>query len=241
MDLSVYYALLFLIIAVSLFVVMWLLTKKSSSDRYNQSSIQLLGEKDYQVEWVYTVSDKHSSFAVISSGTQDTKASRNISVFAGEAVKNAYLDYFHKSASTENFFKTAIDKANKTIADNVLEQNIRPDITAMLIKDGFLHVADIRDTLQGGAVYIYKNGALREIKNKKRISKLFITKVRLDGSEVVLMASKHAVSSLDERDILLCLRGNFEPIQKCEQLCDIILNKRLKEQGNVTIVVAYNQ
>jgi len=213
-----------------------LFRKKHYDRSYAHGSGQVLGERDYQVECFYAVSMGQSTFAAITGGNKDAKIDRSVAILAIETLKDMYQRLWHKKTSIEYFFAQAIKDVNKAIIDNALEQNFRPSVMISAIENGFLYVSEIHDNIYGGAVYLYRNGKLREIRNKRKISVLRISRIKLSGNEIVLIASKGFASSLVESEIISCLSDTKHPSQRCQLLRSTILQKHLKNQDNATMI-----
>ena len=209
---------------------------KYANHYYEYNSAQILGERDYQAECFYVTSQGQSLFAIITDGIKDAKIGRSVALFAIESFKDMYYSGLYKKIPAQRFFEQAVAKTTKALADNGLEQNRRPAITALIIEAGFLYVAEVHDNIHGGAVYLCKDNKLQVVRKTKKISSVVVSRIKLVGDEVLLLASDGVTKSLSEMAILHSLSDKHHP-NKCQNLKNLILKKHIREQENATLIV----
>jgi len=169
----------------------------------------------------------------------NSRYGRNIAELAVEILKDEYMHELYRATSRDVFFENAIEKVRKAIKDNVLEHNVSPAILAFIVEDGYIDVAETYGGLRGNSLYICRNQRLLEMTNRKRrgISSVFVTRTKIVGDEVIMVASKGAASSLTEMQIISYLSKPEHPKLKCKKIESLIRKKQLKDQENVTIII----
>ena len=212
-------------------------SKKFTESKYTYNAIQLLGSREFQTECFDVILSDRSLFAVIAGGNADTKLGRNIATLIVETLKNEYRHESYNTANMEEFFRKSIKKAHKTISDNVYEHNTPPSILIVIIENGFLNIAEMHGSLRGNSVHVHRDKHLIEITNRKTISSIQVSRLKLTGDEIIMMASKGATSSLTETNIISCLSGSTHPRWKNKKIEDSIKRKYLKNQDNVTVII----
>ena len=211
--------------------------RKGQNYRCVYTAAQILGECDFQVECFHAEAVGNTLFAIITDGIKDARHGRNMANYALEIFKDEYRSGLHKKILMERFFQQAIGKISKTIADHTVAQNRRPAIIALIIENGVLYIAELHDNIHGGGVYICKNNQIQLIRRTKKISSVVVSEIKLMGDEVILLASNGTISSLSEMAILHGLTDKHHP-NKAKKLRDLIIQKRIREQPNATIIVA---
>ena len=238
---------IYILITVSLFIALLVVikavyilpknSKKLIKSKYTYNSLQLLGSKEFQTECLDVISADRSLFAVLASGNADTELGRNIATLVVETLKNEYRHEPYDFANMKYFFEKSIEKARKVISDNVYEYNTPPSILVIIIEDGFLNIAEMHGNLRGSVVYMYRDKHLIEITNRKTISSTQVSRIKLTGDEIIMMASKGTTISLNETEIITCLSDPIHPQWKNKKIEDIIKRKHLKSQDNVTVII----
>jgi len=241
------WAIIYVMIVVFLFLILLLVakaillfpknTRKNSILKYAYNGIQLQGSKEFQTEHFDVLSSERSLFAVIVSGNIDTKPGISIAKLAVETLKNEYSHEPYNPENMEEFFTKAIKKAHKAVSDNGFEHNTPPSIIVVVIENKFLNIAETHGSLRSNSVYLFRGKRLIEVTNRKTISSIQVSRIKLTGDEIIMMASKGVTTSLDEADIIRCLSGVAHPRWRCQRTETIIKQKYLKEQDNVTVVI----
>ena len=214
-----------------------LLPKKPTQTKFIYCNSQLLGEKDVQSECIGVISSDTSLFAVIASGNIDNRQGCFNAEVALETFKDAYKAGSYKEMPIDTFFDQAMTKTLKTISDNVYEHNTPPSVIIAVMEKGYLHIAESHGNLRGSTVYLYKTGRLFELNISRTVSHTKVSTIKLNGNEVIMIASKGAAQSLKEIEIIRCLSQAMPPIRKCGKIETIIKNKRLINQENASFII----
>ena len=237
--LAAVFMLLLLLIILKILLLLPKTEKKPTKSQYKYSSTQFSGDREYLTECFDVLTSANSLFAVLVSGNMNSRFGRNIAELVVEILKDEYMHELYRSASRDTFYNNAIEKVHKAIKDNVLEHNVMPAIVAFILEGDYMDVVETYGGLRGNSLYLCKDRRLNEITNRKRrgISSILVSRLKIMGDEVIMMASKGTSSSLTEMEIIGFLSRSDHPRIKCERMERLIQKKQLKNQDNVSIIV----
>jgi len=208
---------------------------------YVFGNAQLIGTKEVQSNYFSVLSNNSNSlFAIIVDGVLDKISGKYAAVLAVETFKHEYATNKHKRISFENFVTQALVKLNKNIEDHLYEQTVSLKFAIVLIENGMMHIAET----PGNAVFLCRNREILRISGNKATKSLVsnpqikISRLLSARNDVIMLASSGAVDSLTEMEILCRLSSQSHPQHKCQKLLQQSRQKHLKNQSNVTIIVA---
>ena len=207
------------------------------SNVFSYGNAQLLGEREVQSNYFSVLTSGASFFAVVADGVIDKPHGSYAAVLTVETLKHEYLLGSFKQTTPENFFINTLTKINKKIDDHLYENYQNLKLTAVIIEGGFLYAA----TTMGTSLYLYRKRELINIADNKHIIAKYniqISRLNTAQNDIILLLSSGAAESLTEKEIQWHLSRQNHPYSKCQKLAEQIRQKRLKTQGNATIIIA---
>lgn len=229
-----------LIVVVLIAVRFYFIRGDAETGEYLFGNIQFVGARETQSNYFSVLSDGNSLFAIIADGILDKTSGKYAAVLTVETFKYEYTTGRHKRVPFEDFIAQTLIKLNKNIEDHLYEETISLKFAVVLIENGTLHSAET----SGNSVFLCRSREVLRVGDSKKSIPLAddpqikISRLPSARNDVIMLASEGAMDSLTEMEILWCLSSQSHPQHKCQRLLKRIRQKRLKNQGNATIIVA---
>ena len=207
---------------------------------YDFGNAQLIGEREHQSNYFSVLSSGGSMLAVLADGHTDSKSGKYAAVLAVEVFKHEYRSGVFRETGMRRFFSRTFKKIEKNIKGNIYNSDIAAATAAVIIDNGFLHFAAACGKMYGNSLLLYRQRNLVELSGKDAGSGIQISRFKLKKDDIIMLASKGAVRSLTEIEIISHISKQMHPYDKCQCLAGIIRQKKLKSQFNATMIILEN-